>query len=343
MNEPKDELEVEITGSAAGTRSAATPVVFVTDQALRDMRAHAAEDTSNERAGILVGSAAASSEGTLVSIEAMIPALHTEAHRGSVTFTHETWTQINACKDRDYPDLRIVGWYHTHPGFGLFLSDYDKFIHTNFFSLPWQVALVVDPRAEESGVFVWRDGQLAGPLDPRLVAQTGAEMPMPRMPQMAAAATPIRRGPSRVWQWCVSALLVVVLGLQGLQLYSSRSKPPEPASVVASAPTPGQTASPELAGEVKALKEQVASLQTEVARGKAAPAGEAERKYTVQRGDSLWRIAQHVYGDGNLWGAIALANGLKGEDLEPGMVLKIPKPQVPRGEAPDAGGGTGQE
>ena len=187
-------------------------------------------------------------------------------------------------------------------------SDYDKFIHTNFFSLPWQVALVVDPRAEV-GVFVWRDGQLAGPLEPRLVAQTGAEMPMPRMPQMAVAATPIARS-SRVWQWCVSALLVVVLGLQGLQLYSSRASL-RTSSVVASAPTPRQTESPELAGQASRAGRLAADGG---GSGKAAPAGNRSRS-TVQRGDSLWRIAQHVYGDGT-WGIIA-ANGLRARTSSP--------------------------
>ena len=51
-----------------------------------------------------------------------------------VTFTQDTWEHIYQIKDRDYPDARIVGWYHSHPGFGVFLSDHDTFIHKNFFS-----------------------------------------------------------------------------------------------------------------------------------------------------------------------------------------------------------------
>ena len=42
-------------------------------------------------------------------------------------------------------DLRIVGWWHSHPDFGCFLSTTD--IHTQEFFFPdsYQVALVVDP------------------------------------------------------------------------------------------------------------------------------------------------------------------------------------------------------
>ncbi len=31
------------------------------------------------------------------------------------------------------PNIDIVGWYHTHPSFGIFLSHHDLFIHQNFF------------------------------------------------------------------------------------------------------------------------------------------------------------------------------------------------------------------
>jgi proteasome lid subunit RPN8/RPN11 len=49
----------------------------------------------------------------------------------------------------------MVGWYHTHPGFGIFLSGMDLFIHQNFFTQIWHVAYVLDPRARTSGFFCW--------------------------------------------------------------------------------------------------------------------------------------------------------------------------------------------
>jgi len=45
----------------------------------------------------------------------------------------------------DYPKLRIVGWYHSHPGFGVEFSEMDVFIQKNFFPSPTQIALVTDP------------------------------------------------------------------------------------------------------------------------------------------------------------------------------------------------------
>jgi nucleoid-associated protein YgaU len=57
-----------------------------------------------------------------------------------------------------------------------------------------------------------------------------------------------------------------------------------------------------------------------------APADQA-RSYTVQSGDSLSKIAKHVYGDANKWHAIFDANRdkIRNPDLiQPGQVLTLP-------------------
>src|SRR5690606_30093094 len=44
-----------------------------------------------------------------------------------------------------------------HPNFGVFMSDYDVFIHKNFFPDPAMVALVVDQMRGQAGWFSGRD------------------------------------------------------------------------------------------------------------------------------------------------------------------------------------------
>lgn len=62
--------------------------------------------------------------------------------------------------------------------------------------------------------------------------------------------------------------------------------------------------------------------------GSAASAGSAEQTYTVQPGDSLWRISEQFYGKGHLFQTIIAANPDKLKDqnsvIHPGDVLKIP-------------------
>ena len=49
------------------------------------------------------------------------------------------------------------------------------------------------------------------------------------------------------------------------------------------------------------------------------------QEYTVQANDTLFKIAEKYYGDGNLWGKIAAANGnIAPESLKTGQVLTIP-------------------
>jgi proteasome lid subunit RPN8/RPN11 len=89
-----------------------------------------------------------------------IPALEADGARARVTFTHEAWSTIHASLDRDHPGEEILGWYHSHPGFGIFLSEHDLFIHRNFFGRAEQIAIVVDPHAGSEGLFVWREGEI---------------------------------------------------------------------------------------------------------------------------------------------------------------------------------------
>jgi len=128
----------------------------ISAQVAREIRQHARSQSKTEVCGVLLGS---ETEG-LTSIEACISGENAAQGGAHVTFTQDTWEHIYKVKDRDYPDSRIVGWYHSHPGFGVFLSDHDTFIHKNFFSSPQQVAWVYDPHSDEEGCFGWDGDRL---------------------------------------------------------------------------------------------------------------------------------------------------------------------------------------
>jgi proteasome lid subunit RPN8/RPN11 len=127
------------------------PEVVVASEVARRVRQHAHAHLKTEVCGVLIG---AIQDGS-VQIDACIPGKDAAQAGTHVTFTQDTWEHIYKVKDAEYPDARIVGWYHSHPGFGIFLSDHDTFIHRNFFSAPEQVAWVYDPHSEEEGFFGW--------------------------------------------------------------------------------------------------------------------------------------------------------------------------------------------
>src|SRR5438552_2882499 len=127
--------------------SATVPVL--TPELGDEIEAHAFSETAKEVGGILVGTLT----GNGVHLVGAIPALKAEGAAAHVTFTHEVWADVMKTVDEKFAGQQVVGWYHTHPSFGLFLSEYDLFIHRNFFSEPRMVALVIDPVAGDLAWF----------------------------------------------------------------------------------------------------------------------------------------------------------------------------------------------
>jgi proteasome lid subunit RPN8/RPN11 len=117
------------------------------------------QDLRRELGGFLLGGLV-EPENRIVEVRRFWPAVDARSAAASLTFTHETWSQIHRALDQQFPGERIVGWQHTHPGLGVFFSGYDLFIHRNYFREPWQVALVVDPRSHEFSFYQWRNGEI---------------------------------------------------------------------------------------------------------------------------------------------------------------------------------------
>jgi len=130
--------------------------VAIDGEVVRTIRQHARSSSKTEVCGVLIGQ----DRDRRVQIAACIEGENAEGAGAHVTFTQDTWEHIYAVKDKKYPDERIVGWYHSHPGFGIFLSEHDTFIHKNFFSSPGQIAWVYDPHSDEEGCFGWVDEQI---------------------------------------------------------------------------------------------------------------------------------------------------------------------------------------
>lgn len=129
--------------------------IIIGDRVQDSIEDHAFSKVDVEVGGFLLGKA----DGSSVRILDARPALQAESTQTKLTFTHETWADVLEYLENDQSGNEIVGWYHTHPNFGCFLSDYDEFIQENFFSGPGQVALVLDPVRGELAFFRVEAGQ----------------------------------------------------------------------------------------------------------------------------------------------------------------------------------------
>jgi proteasome lid subunit RPN8/RPN11 len=132
------------------------PLFEIDNEVTRRIRQHARSHMTTEVCGVLIGD----KRNGVVEVRASIEASNAAQAGTHVTFTQDAWETIYRVKDESYPDQRIIGWYHSHPGFGVFLSEHDMFIQRNFFSSPDQVAWVYDPHTDEEGCFGWIDGDI---------------------------------------------------------------------------------------------------------------------------------------------------------------------------------------
>jgi|GEM_PF-7073215 len=107
----------------------------------------------------------------------------------------------------------VVGWYHTHPGHGVFYSEPDQETHRERFEWPFQVGLVIDPEQERAGFFTWATWQqdvrgdwLGHTLSPTRLAQVKGTFHPWRRERASAGKPPF---PAR------AAERLVALGLVG--------------------------------------------------------------------------------------------------------------------------------
>lgn len=139
--------------------------VFVSPRAYVRVCAHAGSDLENEVGGWLIGKwrIDKNTGEEFIVVEAILPAHHTRHGGAFLTFTQDSQVTLYDELTEHFPEKDLVGWYHSHPRLGVFLSDYDTWLHLNFFPEHYQVALVIEPHSATGGFFIRQED---GWLDP---------------------------------------------------------------------------------------------------------------------------------------------------------------------------------
>jgi proteasome lid subunit RPN8/RPN11 len=278
-----------------------------------------------EVGGFLIGSL----DGSTTKIVDARPALAATSAQTHLTFTHEAWDEVLPLMETEYPGLGIVGWYHSHPGFGVFLSDYDIFIQENFFSSPGQVALVVDPIAGRDGFLTAADGewkQIQGGTT-SLAARGGDEADKADL-TVERPGSRRRKAPLVVGGILLGAVSLAagwfVGSVQGQEQGRMAAQPriddlsaqvaalqqemdnATPSPVPAPDPTPNPTPSPTVGpspGDVVTV----------------------DVSHVLRPGETMWSLATVYLGSGAAYPIIEAANpNLDPRNLQPGMVVTIP-------------------
>lgn len=285
----------------------------VTPDLLREIEKHCYSTLDYEVGGMLFGKLTAST----TQINGHVPALKASKDVVTLTFTHDVWEAILKEGEEKFPGQQIVGWYHTHPSFGIFLSDYDKFIQTQFFSQKGQVALVVDPVAGKLGWFetngddvrqIAADETTTGPKQKRAGQVPSGSKKRPSMAALAMAS---------------AASLAFGVGL-GIAF------------------SVGQTP-PDLSGSVEGLQSRVSQLEGEIYTFRIPGSNEWENRlnlgfavagfpfveYVTIQGDTAESIARQFYADPSDADQLGAVNpGLDFANLPPGSIVVVPRPTL---------------
>lgn len=134
--------------------------IYISQSVYKQIHKFTKNKTANESGGMLVGTLIEEFGKTNIVISGFVEAKFCEATPTTLKFTHDTWEYVHKEIEKRHKGGKILGWIHTHPDFGIFLSEYDKFIHQNFFSEDYQIAYVIDPIQRIEGFYFWINGNL---------------------------------------------------------------------------------------------------------------------------------------------------------------------------------------
>ncbi len=137
------------------------PLVLMHQTALLQIVAHSRSNLSSELGGALLGHAYRYKSGVVVEVQAALPATSSDHGPVHFTFSADSWARLHRDRAAHYPNLDIIGWFHTHPDLGVFYSSDDVVVHSAAFTQPWHVGLVVDPVRDEAAFFGWVAGNLS--------------------------------------------------------------------------------------------------------------------------------------------------------------------------------------
>ncbi len=185
--------------------------VYIKQDVYKALEKYASSNTSKELGTILIGDYCEQLGKTHVVISDYIEAKYTDASASTLTFTHETWDYVHKQHDMLYPNKKIIGWQHTHPNYGIFLSNYDLFIQDNFFNMPFQVAYVIDPIQNIRGFFQWKNGKTEKLKGYYVYDEVGKPIKIEQKKVDSTQST--KAAPSKVMTVLVSILCVLTVAL----------------------------------------------------------------------------------------------------------------------------------
>ena len=298
--------------------------VYIKQNVFERLENLAASDVEHELGSIILGEYSESMNKMNVIISDFIEAKYTDASASTLTFTHKTWDYIHKEHEENYPDKKILGWQHTHPGYGIFLSNYDMFIQENFFNLPFQVAYVIDPKQKIRGFFQWNDGKVRKLKGYYIYDEIGEKIDVDLDKAELALENSEKVNTSKLPSLITIALIIAVVFLAGMvfTLSSQIKKQAETQSQLESLVVQQSDEIYNMKASEDAIIYNPKSETTTISQEKTVKF----IQYTVKSGDSIYSICQDKNIDFNKnLNIIKSVNGISNiNNIATGQILLLP-------------------
>ena len=314
--------------------------IFIKKKTLNDIDEYLSSDMNNELGGVIVGDIFVNeADKKFILIDNLIIAKHSNSSLSRLTFTHETWDYINDVLEKTFPEKKILGWFHSHPGHTVFLSNFDMFIQENFFNMDYMVAYVYDPTIKERGFFLWRNNKIVkadgyyvtgirGDDEYKVMLSINQDKDLLEM-KNAKKNNKGLFGSLQSIGLLILTLLIILIMIYNIYDLKQKSLLEEKYIKDLN----------EIRADNKRLEERLNDLATEMElkRNSAGNANEninsenqttdnSILKYTVKRGDTLEKISNQFYNSDAGIELIMKKNGLKDKfDLRIGQEIELPQ------------------
>lgn len=296
------------------------PRVVIAQEVFDLMDRFAQENGGQEYGGLLLGKARRlkGPQSLEIAIKSFVP-LRKDPGVSRFTISTEAYQEA-VQKEVEGSNLQVVGWMHTHPGFGVFLSNLDKDEHQRFFGKRYQLAYVIDPENMERAFYWLRNGQWEEIKGYWL-------SPSSKRPGKLEPTKSRKSRKKRIKSLAIAAFwLLLVSGAVFGYLFIESFNPVQRGKVTIDVNEP-LPSSVQMQGTITSIEETLLEATTDD-RGIIDTAEYEE--YLVKAGDSLWEIAESKLGDASRYQEIVKLNGLtNARIIRPGMVLKIPLDNEP--------------
>ena len=326
--------------------------IYMEDYVHTYLYQYARSSATGEKLAVLMGKTIVIDGQKTVFISGVVQAKFTEKLKGMETITSQSWKYISEEIEKYFVDLTIVGWMHSRPSFGAFVTSRDEAYHKKVFNGDSQLFFVVDPvdRMDRfyvlneagsalrpvKGYFVYyeknvqmQEYMLANSLiqpkntdedieDEGIINEHLDAAGKIRAVLNSKQVEKVKRVKHKYAAFtCVSAVLCMICVFMSLSLANSVSRLNKLETEVVSVKQTVQ----EQKEETKALAEDVSNYSPVITVMAAENSNKTEKKeeekktYTIKEGDTLAGICRLFYGDDSKLEELIAINNISNPDV----------------------------